>query len=139
MGNFTNPVSPTWVTNVPKIESTDTATAGGEDTNANKTGKALVERTAYLKAQVEAINLAVLGGTGSFGATINADGSRSLTITHNLGSTGYTVDLVPTAHPGGGWGEWWLHSRATNSAELRTTGSYTGSVRWTVRRTTSEA
>lgn len=138
MGNFANPGSPTWVTDVPKIESTDTATAGDETANANKTGKALVERTAYLKAQLELLQLTTIGGTGTFGSTANSDGSRSLTITHNLGSTGYAVDLAPVTNPAGAWGEWWLYSRAANSAELRTSGSYTGNVRWTVRLTTSE-
>ncbi|MBT9485849.1 MAG: hypothetical protein IV100_12655 [Myxococcales bacterium] len=138
MGNFVNPETPTWVVNVPKIETTDLVLGGLETAPLNASCKALVERSAYLKTAVEAIQQSVIGGTAAFGSSLNADLSRSMSITHNLGTTGYGVELAPTTNPSGTWGEWWIHTRGANTVELRTSGSYAGNVRWTIRRTTTE-
>lgn len=138
MANYTNPVAPAWPANVRRLSATDPADATGEESPDNKTGFDLVARTQNLKDRLDALNVTTVGATDSFGDTVNDDGSRSLTVTHNLGSTGYGVDCVPVENPAGTWGEWWLHTRSTNSAELRTNGSYSGEVRITIRRTTTE-
>lgn len=135
MADFTE--TSTWVA-VPKLEISDPVDATDEDSASNKQAKALVKRTAYLKTAVEAIQQSVIGGTAAFAEALNDDLSRTLTITHNLGTTGYDVVLAATTNPAGTWGEWWIHTRGTNSVVLRTSGSYAGNVRWTIRRTTTE-
>lgn len=134
MANFSNPGSPTWVVDVPKVEITDPAQGGAETAALNKTGKALVERTGYLKTRVDAISLTVVGGTDTFGPI---SGGTGFVIANPIESEDVSIDIHPTSNPAGTWGEWWaVYTEET--VTVHTSGTYSGTVRWTLRRTTQE-
>lgn len=133
MADFANPVAPAWG-NVRRISATDPVDASTEDSPSNWTGKDLVARTQHLKGLIEALQQEIIGGTATPAVVA---GVRQFTIAHNLGTTAHTVDIVAESDPAGAWGEWWI-VRGTNSTTVRTNGTYAGTVRYTVRRTTSE-
>jgi hypothetical protein len=96
---------------------------GGEGANANKQAQKLVERDAWLKAQLEEIQLSVQQGNSTFQSTTGR------VITHNLGHTNYLPHVVATADPGGALGEVWF-TLAANTFTVFNSGTWTGAFRW---------
>lgn len=121
MPNYTN--TAVWNETVPTIDTTDPLLGGDENAPINVPGRALVQRTSYLKAEVDALGLSAQYGDSSFGPI---DGR---TITHNLGHTNYVVSVHATEDPNGELGEVWIQY-AANSFTIRNTGSFEGGLRW---------
>ena len=122
MASFVEPVNPQWIA-VRKLAPTDAVDATTEDSPDNKTGKDLVERTSYLKAGLDAIDLAFQQGNDTF------NGVAGRVVVHNLNNASYVPYVAPTANPGGDLGEVWFAVGA-NSFTVYNSGTWGGAFRW---------
>ena len=103
-----------WADGVYQLEPNDPA-EGGEGGLANLQATQLANRTKWLKAKkVEMLS-----------AHPSMAGPDGVVVTHNLGSTGYSVSVVALADPGGDLGEVWA-TKGEDTVTIHNSGGYRG-------------
>lgn len=134
-----------WEEGIYQLEELDPV-QGGPDGVDNRPHKQLANRTAYLKAQIEALGAEVetaRGGYPDLDARLDAlqsqtmqgestfNGTAGRTISHNVGHTNYIVNIVPLADTGGDLGDVWI-SKAANAVTIYNTGGFIGAFRYQI-------
>lgn len=82
--------------------------------------------SASLDARLDAMEARSFQGESTFASTAGR------TITHNLGHTNYTVNILAIQDTGGDLGDVWV-SRSANAFTVYNTGGFTGSCRYLIR------
>jgi len=133
----------TWETGIYQIEETDPVQGGANGVD-NLPHKHLANRSLWLKQDHDTVKGEVVTARGSYGNlnarldaletqtqqgenTYNSTSGR--TITHNLGHTNYTVNIVSLADTGGDLGDVYIN-KAANAFTVYNTGGFTGGFRY---------
>ena len=136
----------TWESTIPLLGITDAVLGGDESTNANKQAAKLANRTKYLKTQHESLNTEVTEARGTYTSLkdklsslatsvsqgdITLAGTAGVTVTHNLNSTAYAVDIMPGADTAGDLGDMYV-TKTANAFTVYNTGGYRGTARYKI-------
>ena len=134
-----------WEATINQIEVTDPA-LGGPSGPVNTAPRQLANRTQYLKAQLTASQTEIAAARGSKATlaerltaletqTLQGDlgyaGTTGITVSHALGHTNYTVNVVPTASTSGDLGDVYI-SKAANAFTVYNTGGFRGTARYQI-------
>lgn len=134
-----------WESTIRQLEVTDPA-LGGPDGPVNIAPRQLANRTQYLKQQLTnaqneistarggkatlAERLAALE-TQTLQGDLSYAGTAGVTVSHSLGTTSYTVNIMPIANTNGDLGDVYV-SKAANAFTVYNTGGYRGQARYQI-------
>ena len=134
-----------WEGSINQIEVTDPA-LGGANGPVNTAPRQLANRTQYLKAQLTAAQTEISdarGGKTTLAARLTAletqttqgdlsyAGTAGVTVSHTMGTTNYTVNIMPTANTNGDLGDVFV-SKASNAFTVYNTGGFRGQARYQI-------
>lgn len=134
-----------WENTVRQIEVTDPV-LGGADGPINSAPRQLANRTQYLKAQLTTAQTEIANARGTKTTlsdrltaletqTTQGDlsyaGTAGVTVSHTLGSTNYTINIMPTANTSGDLGDVYV-SKAANAFTVYNTGGFRGQARYQI-------
>lgn len=137
--------SATWESTINQIETTDPV-LGGTDGVVNKGPRQLANRTQYLKKHVDNVEAAMSSAAGGYDsvaarlaqlekttqqADFNFAGTAGVTVTHNMGSTAYMVNIEAAEQTGGDLGDVCV-VRAANAFSVYNTGGFNGKGRYQI-------
>ena len=134
-----------WENTINQIEVTDPA-LGGPSGPVNTAPRQLANRTQYLKTQLAAAQTEISdarGGKTTLAARLTAletqttqgdlsyAGTAGVTVSHTMGTTNYTINIMPTANTNGDLGDVFV-SKAANAFTVYNTGGFRGQARYQI-------
>lgn len=134
-----------WENTIRQLEVSDPA-LGGPDGPVNIAPRQLANRTQYLKSELGkaqseitkarggkttlAERLAALE-TQTLQGDLSYAGTTGVTVSHTLGTTNYTVNIMPIANTNGDLGDVYVN-KAANAFTVYNTGGYRGQARYQI-------